>query len=473
MVDDQGAGALEVLSNAANGVASERALVGALLADADLVMPTCVEHGLTPPHFEDARHGEVFRTVQSIAAAGGHVDVNLVADDMRRRGVLDHIGGPFFLFDLIAEGGVPSLAGNYTAEVMRAAARREAQRIAAELQDALEDGSAPGGLLLEKARRLQELAEGSLGRQLQRFPTYSAEDIMAYESDPDHAIAGAGWLKRGGGTLLTGGTGFGKSVLVCQIGLSVAAGGPILGCMRVRRPFRVLHVQAENDAEVMRNTVAGILSHLEAGHGDLEDRWTLAHVYALDGPWLAAWAEPALRKHRPDLLIIDPYQSYLGAADINGSESFLRWRDFMEPLARQYGCALLVVCHTPKPTGDLGRWNPLASAYMAAGSSAIANWAPATAELTTVGQDTQRLRLRFGKNPAAAGLADEGGAMLHDLYIERAPDATRPFWQVAQDQGDPRRSEYRVQIIELATRHPQHDLPGDRREAGLQPRGGG
>lgn len=58
----------------------------------------------------------------------------------------------------------------------------------------------------------------------QAFPPIHYDDIFNFKPDPNNHIAGDGFLRKGAGTLLIGGTGIGKSVLSTQIGISVATG---------------------------------------------------------------------------------------------------------------------------------------------------------------------------------------------------------------------------------------------------------
>ena len=48
---------------------------------------------------------------------------------------------------------------------------------------------------------------------LDAFPRYTFSDIINYKANPVDSIAGSGWIKRGGCTLLSGPTGVGKTVL--------------------------------------------------------------------------------------------------------------------------------------------------------------------------------------------------------------------------------------------------------------------
>jgi replicative DNA helicase len=71
-------------------VAGERALVGALLIDDDVVWPR-VSTVVTAASFLDPRNGHVFEAVRTRKLDGGEVDDVTVADELRRVGLLDEV----------------------------------------------------------------------------------------------------------------------------------------------------------------------------------------------------------------------------------------------------------------------------------------------------------------------------------------------------------------------------------------------
>ncbi|MCX6995733.1 MAG: AAA family ATPase [Kiritimatiellaeota bacterium] len=269
------------------------------------------------------------------------------------------------------------------------------------------------------------------------FPTYTLADLEAYEVDPQAHLVGEGWLRAGAGALLTGGTGMGKSVLAEQIAVSVSAGVSILGCIRVHRAARVLYVQAENDAETLKRDFCAIVEAVKANHATVQENLRIIHAYGLAGDGFGQFIREQMLKHRAELLMVDPYQAYIGGADLNTSETFLNWIKPIDAMMKETGYALLLVAHTPKPK-DRDNWTVRESVYMAAGSSVISNWARASAELTQVGTEDGRFRLRFSKNAERVGLIDpEHGRIIRDLFIEHSGNRHKPFWRVTDDQDAP------------------------------------
>jgi hypothetical protein len=262
---------------------------------------------------------------------------------------------------------------------------------------------------------------------------YTINDVLAYQTPPDHKLAGDGIIRRGACCLLAAGTGVGKSVMAEQVAVSVSAGLPILGCIPVHGKFRVLYIGAENDPETLQRDNAAIIEHTGANLETVNANMLIAHVYALSGAAFTDWLELTTAEHKPDLIVIDPYQSFCGAQDINGTQGFLEWVGPVQSTIQTHSAALLLVAHTPKPR-ERDSWNPLESVYMAAGTSAIANWARTSIELCTLKSATDRFLLRFGKNAQRNGLTDDHGGIVREVYVQHSGNMAKPFWRIADDQ---------------------------------------
>jgi hypothetical protein len=291
----------------------------------------------------------------------------------------------------------------------------------------------------------------------QPYDKFTYFGLRAYQPNPSDSIAGDGWLRRGAGCLLTGGTGLGKSVLVEQLCVCVASGVPFMG-ITVARPSRVLYVQAENDAETLKRDNLSIVKNVQAKPCPLlvEMNFSIYHAYGRTGKDFAKWLERVVMETRPELVVIDPYQAYIGGMDINNTSTFLQWIGPIDALIKSQGCGLVLVAHTPKPR-DRDSWTARESVYMAAGTSAISNWCRTSCELTSCGDDG-RYRLRFGKNAERTGLEDDYGNILRDVYIEHSGDRHEPYWRVAEFQTLPSTSKFKDAILVAKAEHPEMSL---------------
>lgn len=295
----------------------------------------------------------------------------------------------------------------------------------------------------------------SAGSGIGGFPLYSLQDLQSYEPDPNDYIAGDGFFRRGAGCLLIGGTGVGKSVLVMQVAVSIAGGLPVLGQIAVREPRRVLYVQAENDADTLKRNLCASCGHLGADKALVESNLGIAHVYCCAGKEFTDWLADAAADTNPDLIIIDPYQAFVGDVEMNSSSSFLGWIQPIDRILFERGCALLLVAHESKSGQSGYKANPLHGVYSATGTSALANWVRSSWELSTVGSGTQRFSLKMSKNPERTGWVDSHtGQPVRQTYVERSRDPTIPFWVISENQSSAGGGKYDNELAEYYRENP-------------------
>jgi hypothetical protein len=285
------------------------------------------------------------------------------------------------------------------------------------------------------------------------FPPLRYLQLKQLEINPDDYILGRGLLKRGAWTLFTGGTGIGKGVAVAQFAGCIAGGKHIFG-LTVSRPFKVLLLTAEDDEEVLQRNFVAIADHEKLDPALLDANLQIHHAYALDGPELHDAVAIELARGGFDLVILDNYQAYSGASDLNDSAA---WNLFIKPFERmlkERRAAMLLVDHTGKPVERKG-WGRNDSVYLAAGTSRKANGARASIELYSPTGGDERYRLHFGKNWERAGVVDAQGRPVRDVYLDRAPSADAPYWTPSADQAEHRAAlEGEEAIVAWATDNP-------------------
>lgn len=432
---------------------AERGVLGSILLDAERVLPSCEVAGITAASFYVSAHQVVYECLGAMRNENEPIDLLTIGEALKKSGQLKKVGGHLFLERLFDAASTAAHAEYYIRLVSEAAQRRQLIRTAQTLIDGAYGASEvnAGDLAADAVAKFQTMAEGATHQV--GFPAYTLADLEAYQPDPQSHVAGEGWLRAGAGALLTGGTGMGKSVLAAQIAVSVAAGVPILGCLRVHRPARVLCVQAENDAETLQRDFCSLVEAIGADRATVQSNLCVIHAYGLAGDTFARFVWARLRQHKPALLVVDPYQAFIGAGDINQSETFLAWIRPVDALLKEYRCALLLVAHTPKPK-ERDNWHGREMVYMAAGSSVMANWARTSAELTTAGKDDARYKLGFSKNAERTGLVDENQRLIREVFIEHSGNRHKPSWKISEDQSPPSNSKHKDAIISLALEHP-------------------
>jgi len=312
----------------------------------------------------------------------------------------------------------------------------------------------PSEQLVDAIQLAAELTALRSASALDRFPEWRLTDLQNHKPDPADLVAGTGWLRRGSGTLLTGGTGLGKSILALQVAVCCAAGIDLLGKIKVPRPVRVLVLQAENAVETMRRDVLSLVHYLKADPETVQQNLTIRHLYGLSGRAFTGQLAALLVAQRPDLLVVDPYQAYAGGSDLSGSHGFLEWIGPVDQAIRRARCAMLLVCHTGKPRAQ--NLNVRETAYLATGTSTLPNWARSSMELVPVRQETDRFSLTFGKGAEQTGIEMPGQVgPVRQLFVQHSPDYQNPYWLIAANQTPPGETGTEAAVVGYATEHPK------------------
>ncbi|NCC94216.1 MAG: hypothetical protein EOM10_13190, partial [Opitutae bacterium] len=379
--------------------------------------------------FTDGDCIRVWRAAAILQHQGKPVDLISVAESMGG----DSGDNMMALAELVEACPTTAYASRYVAQVAEGERRRKLSDAARLAADALAKGGAVDVVADTLKAATEAVGGGGGGHALaMEYPAFRFKQLQALDPKPEeNHIVGKGWLRRGAWTLFTGGTGIGKSVAVEQIAACVACGKSIFG-LSVARPFRVILLTAENDEETCKRDFEAIAAHEGLDPDLLDQNLQIHHAYALDGPELVAAVDAEIRRGGFDLLVMDNYQAFSGD-DINGSKE---WKTFIKPLVRllkAHRAAMLLVDHTGKPAERKG-WGRHDSVYIAAGTSRKANGARTSAELYSPADGDERYRLHFGKNWERAGVVGDEWRMVQDVYLDRAPDAHKPYWTPSEDQ---------------------------------------
>jgi len=117
-----------------HNVEAESSLLGALLLSPDAIVAVA-ELGLVPDDFYKPAHQFTYDAIRTLVGGGEPADAVTVADELRRAGVLDDIGGPGFLLDLQAATPAISNAARYARIVHDTALLRRLIGIAGEIAE--------------------------------------------------------------------------------------------------------------------------------------------------------------------------------------------------------------------------------------------------------------------------------------------------------------------------------------------------
>jgi hypothetical protein len=156
------------------------------------------------------------------------------------------------------------------------------------------------------------------------------------------------------------------------------------------RPLKSLVIQAEDDDGDLAAMCRGIVTALNVDPFSEEadiirQNVVVATELANTGErFLANVVRPLLDAHRPDLLWLNPVSAFFGD-DLNDQRAVAKFfRNGLNPLLAEFGCAAFPVHHTAKPTKEKAGWTDGAAAYLSAGHSDLANWSRETITLREI-----------------------------------------------------------------------------------------
>jgi len=117
-----------------HNLSAEESLLGAMLLSRDAVN-TVSEAGVHVAHFYKPGHQHIFDAMRALLAGGNPVDPVTVADELRRIGLLEEIGGLDFLLQLQNSTPVIGNVGRYAKIVMDTSALRRLIGVASEIAE--------------------------------------------------------------------------------------------------------------------------------------------------------------------------------------------------------------------------------------------------------------------------------------------------------------------------------------------------
>jgi AAA domain len=204
-------------------------------------------------------------------------------------------------------------------------------------------------------------------------------DLSRQKIDTTQYLLGEGWLERGGRGFIVAPSGIGKTVFVAQAGFLWSVGKPAFGLEPYNgKPLKVILVQAENPKNKTIRT-SWMWSHLGFNGGEAklcqENFYHLPCNDITDNDFVNM-LRGLCEDVRPDLLLIDPFNSYTSGSpsDEEKVKQFLRKE--LNPLLTERNIGCLIVHHTPKTNNSkTDEYSSVDFRYRMSGSAELTNWA--------------------------------------------------------------------------------------------------
>jgi hypothetical protein len=189
----------------------------------------------------------------------------------------------------------------------------------------------------ETSEQVETLSPQKL-HALRVLTTKAVDRLCAEDSKTEFLIEG--FLPAKSIAIVAGDSGIGKSPLICQLALCLAAGSPFLG-METHKG-RVLYFDLENsllDCKGMRDAIAGFLGLREAPYHDF---------LLVPEPADFTRLNELIEELRPSLVVIDSLRSFAPEATERNAAAGA-WLQEIRKLVHKHGCAFLIVHHLRKP----------------------------------------------------------------------------------------------------------------------------
>jgi hypothetical protein len=295
---------------------------------------------------------------------------------------------------------------------------------------------------LDLAKAEKDLGEIPAHPQLPPPDAKLLSTLVRYDHDDPNELLLHRYLCRGGGLLLAGPTGVGKSSLSMQAAILWAIDKPMFG-IKPAKPLKSLLIQAENDdgdlAEMRDGVLAGLNLTTEERQLAIGNILVAREDERTSAAFFVEVVRPLLEKHRPDLLWIDPALAYLGGEVSSQKDVGTFLRNMLNPLLREFNCGAVVVHHTNKPPKgkEKSDWSAGDYAYLGGGSAEWANWPRAVLALRSIGSH-EVFELRAGKRGGRLGWKEaDGETKAYFKLIAYAKEPGVICWHEADEQEIP------------------------------------
>lgn len=243
--------------------------------------------------------------------------------------------------------GIPGNVDAYAATITDRAERRRVDSILDGIRQRLDNPDVAAADTLAWAESRLIGGSSALDR--------AADSVMTLEEFVGQDLLDLEWvipglLATGERLVLTGVEGFGKSICMRQIGVATAAGLDPFS-LAATQPKRVLLVDCENPARIMRDKLGDLLAVVQRRHADTRERmWIERYPQGLD----LADPKDRLKLHhlcqiiRPDLLLIGPaYKLYVGGSNAREEDLARQVTSVLDGLREEFGFALILEHHSP------------------------------------------------------------------------------------------------------------------------------
>lgn len=328
---------------------AEQAALGSCLMDR--TARTEVLNAVNPESFYDPRHETICRAIAELHAMGENVDQITLAKYLADTGDLTRAGGQLYLWELVR--AVPTAANGewYAGIVQDRALRRSLITAGTRI---VEMGFSAHGETTEAVEQAVSITREirDQGREIEDSPVEDILDFVQHEDVYDWVVPGL--LERQDRLILTASEGGGKSTLLRQFAITIAAGLHPFRTWEYIQPARVLVLDCENSAASSRRKYRPLLDAAESVEQPV--RRGMFHIECkpagvdLTKAKDRAWLMRRVERVNPDILIVGPIYR-LHAGDPNSEELARKVSVVIDEARATAKCAVLMEAHSPHQNG--------------------------------------------------------------------------------------------------------------------------
>jgi KaiC/GvpD/RAD55 family RecA-like ATPase len=363
--------------------------------------------------------------MQDMEAAGEPIEPVRVSNRLREKGQLDKVGGNIFLSGLSEQVGTAAYARHYAKLVLEKATRRRIQDHGRELTHKAWDN---GITLSDLLTYVQSQANDLSAMNGNWIPIMSANKLLARDFQKEDEIIGGGILPAGGGLLLAGESGAGKSLIRTELAIHLVMGWDFLG-MEIPKARQVLVIQFENTLRTEQYRLKQMLTGM--GISNFPDALSFSKPdmrLDLKTQRDRRTALEIVRAANVDVIIWDPLTS-LHSVNENDNVLIRNVLDSITEINRKADVTSILIHHFGKP--HEGQDN----AHRTRGASSIRDWADTLITITRKPHEQRTLRkldfikVRNGPEPKPLLLKRDDDYFIHTVAEE---DVLCPPTKVAQ-----------------------------------------
>ena len=347
----------------------EQAIIGSILLN-----PKCfdqVRKELTLEDFDLKKHRLTYKALIDIVDQGKPLELSILINELGNNGGLAKAGGKDYLVKLVDGIATSASVLYHVKELKDTAAKRNLNLLLLKGQDAIKEGAPFLETIAKFEEGIEELKEKYKPKERQYI---EADDLLDTMFDKANSVISKGILPEGGGLMLAGESGVGKSILRTEIAIHLAMGWDLYG-LPINKARKVLIVQFENPESTEQYRLAQMLKafQIESLNGNLIYSKPIRFDLKLKGS--RAEALTLVKGSGADVVIWDPLSS-LHQGNENDNIHMRTILDTVTEIDRKTDTSAIILHHWGKPQEGRG------DEYRLRGAISIKDWCDTLIQMT-------------------------------------------------------------------------------------------